>query len=566
MRRIVHHNFRFCLMTLSIVVPALIIAGPADAKPTQPAADSALHGYVLGRYASAEDELTRATRYLDDARAQDPGRLALARRTFDVAVAAGDRPLATDLARQLTSAGQTDSEVAMLRLVDAVLKKDWAGADAARTGLATAGYAVVVGPIVEAWTLHGRGQREAALAKLDPVNFTGFARSYVAEQRAHMLAAEGRWAEAAALYAELRIATAGGINFLRQGEADALAQGGDKAAALKLLEGNDPMIVAARQRLGSGKRIGALAPDARRGIGWMAARLASDLSRDKPVPLALLFARVGTFLAPEIAATWLINGDVLARSGQRESALLAYAQVPTSDPLFRAATARRAEVLAAMGRAGEAGAILKAATEAPDATVDDWTRLGDWHRNAERSAEAAVTYGRAIERAGRADAGWGLYFLRGSMLERSGNWPAAQADLREALYHSPDEPVVLNYLGYSLLDRGEALVEAARLVERAAKLRPGDGGIIDSLGWSQYRQGRFAEAVETLEKAAMLEPGDPTVADHLGDAYWQVGRRIDARFRWRAALDLDPDAKQKKSMTAKLDYGLDAATAMASLK
>jgi Flp pilus assembly protein TadD len=125
---------------------------------------------------------------------------------------------------------------------------------------------------------------------------------------------------------------------------------------------------------------------------------------------------------------------------------------------------------------------------------------------------------------------------------------------------------VLNYLGYSLLDRGEALVEAARLVERAAKLRPGDGGIIDSLGWSQYRQGRFAEAVETLEKAAMLEPGDPTVADHLGDAYWQVGRRIDARFRWRAALDLDPDAKQKKSMTAKLDYGLDAATAMASLK
>jgi tetratricopeptide (TPR) repeat protein len=540
----------------------LALAAPAMAKPTQPAADSALHGYVLGRYASAEDELARAARYFDTARAQDPGRLALTRRTFDVAVAAGDRPLATELAQQLAGAGQSDSDVAMLRLVDAVLKKDWAAADAARAGLASAGYAIVVGPIVEAWTLHARGKPDVALAKLDPANFTGFARSYVAEQRAHMLAAEGRWAEAAALYAELRIGTAGGINFLRQGEADALAQSGDKAGALKLLEGNDPMIVAARQRVEAGKRIGALAPDARRGIGWMAARLASDLSRDKPVPLALLFARVGTFLAPEIAATWLINGDVLARSGQRESALLAYAQVPAGDPLFRSAKARRAEVLDGLGRSDEAGAILLAATQAADATVDDWTRLGDWHRKADRSVEAASAYGKAITRAGTADAGWGLYFLRGSMFERSGNWSAAQADLREALYRSPDEPVVLNYLGYSLLDRGEALEEAARLVERAAKLRPGDGGIIDSLGWSLYRQGRFAEAVETLEKAATLEPGDPTVGDHLGDAYWQVGRRIDARFRWRAALDLDPDEKQKKSMIAKLDYGLDAATAM----
>jgi Flp pilus assembly protein TadD len=125
---------------------------------------------------------------------------------------------------------------------------------------------------------------------------------------------------------------------------------------------------------------------------------------------------------------------------------------------------------------------------------------------------------------------------------------------------------VLNYLGYSMLDRGQGVGEAATLIERAAKLRPGDGGIIDSLGWSQYRRGRFAEAVVTLEKAAVLEPTDPMVTDHLGDAYWQVGRRIDARFRWRAALDLDPTVDQKKLLVAKLDYGLDAALAMVSSK
>jgi tetratricopeptide (TPR) repeat protein len=321
----------------------------------------------------------------------------------------------------------------------------------------------------------------------------------------------------------------------------------------------------ARQRLEAGKRIGALAPDARHGIAWMMSRLAADLSRDKPVPLALLFARVGTFMAPDIAATWLIAGDVLTRSGQNESALLTYDRIPAGDPLSGPAQERRATVLEAMGRDKEAGALLQAATTRSGASADDWTRLGDWHRRADRFDAAIAAYGQAIARAGGADAGWGLYFLRGSMEERAGNWPAAQADLREALKRSPEEPIVLNYLGYSMLDRGENQAEAVALVERAAKLRPGDGGVIDSLGWAQYRQGRYADAVATLEKATALEPNDPTVAEHLGDAYWQVGRRIEARFRWRQALDLDPSTAQRKTLTAKLDYGLDAATALVGL-
>jgi tetratricopeptide (TPR) repeat protein len=330
-----------------------------------------------------------------------------------------------------------------------------------------------------------------------------------------------------------------------------------------VLTGNEPTVAAARARLEAGKRIGALAPDPRRGIAWMMSRLAADLSRDKPVPLALLFARTGTFMAPDIAATWLIAGDVLARSGQNESALIAYAAIPANDPLAGPAADRRASVLETLGRNADAGALLQAAVAAPDASADDWTRLGDWHRRADRFDAAIDAYSRAIATAGP-DAGWGLYFLRGSMNERAAHWPAAQADLREALKRSPDEPIVLNYLGYSMLDRGENQAEAVALVERAAKLRPGDGGVIDSLGWAEYRQGRYADAVTTLEKAIALEPNDPTVAEHLGDAYWQVGRRIEARFRWQQAIDLDPTAAQKKALIAKLDYGLDAALAMAA--
>lgn len=553
---------------LLLVLAAAPVAGlvPAPVAAARPIAadvpDSALHGYVLGRYAYADDELARAARYFDVARSQDPGRPALTRRAFDLAVAAGDQPRATALARQLVAAGAADSDVELVRLADAVERKDWKTAELARGGLADAGYAAVVGPIVDAWILFGRGQRGAGLAKLDPGAFSGFARSYIAEQRAHMLAADGQWAAAAGGYAELRAGGGAGLAFLRTAEADARAMAGDREAALKLLSGDDPTIVAARQRLEAGKRIGVLAPDAGRGIGWMMARLASDLSRDKPVPLALLFARVATFMAPELTPTWLICGDVLARSEQRESALLAYAEIPAGDPLAAAAKDRRAGVLESLGRDADAGKLLTGATTAGGATADDWTRLGDWHRRGDRFDAATAAYTTAIERSG-ADAGWGLFFLRGSMNERAGKWPAAEADLREALQRSPDEAIVLNYLGYSLLDRGERQAEAIGLVERAAKLRPGDGGVIDSLGWAQYRQGRYADAVASLEKAIALEPTDPTVTEHLGDAYWQVGRRIEARFRWRAALDLDPSAEQKQTLTAKLDYGLDAALAMA---
>ncbi len=552
------------LLVALAVIPATM---PATARETVPPEGDALHDYVLSRAALAGSDIQGAAHYLDSARNLDPRAPALARRAFDLALAAGDKPRSLELAASL-SADQQDSTTALIKLTDAVLRRDWTAAAAARTGLSTAGFNEVVGPIVDAWLLFGRGQPDAALAALDPAKFSGFARSYVAEQRAHMLGAAGRWRPAADAYAELLAGTGGGINFLRVGQADALAMGGDRAAALKALDSagqDDGPIRAARARLASGKRIGALAPDPRRAIGWLAARLASDLSRDKPVPLSLVFARVGTFLAPDIPATWLICGDVLARSGQGAAALLAYAQTPPGDALADSVRARRAEVLQGLDRDAEAGALLKAAASAKGADASDWLRLGDWYRSKDINTDAAAAYGRAIALTPAADA-WLPYFLRGSVRERGGDWAAAEPDLREALKRAPDEPVILNYLGYSLLDRGARIDEARTLIERAARLKPDDGGIIDSLGWVQFRQGQFADAMATLERAVALEPTDPTVGTHLGDAYWRVGRRIEARFRWRMALALDPTPTEAKVLQAKLDYGLDAALAMAAAK
>ena len=542
---------------------ALLLASAASAVAPAPA-DSALHGYVLGRYAFADDQLGAAARYFDMALDRDPGDVALLRRTFDLAVAAGDARLALSLANRLSGSDRNDSTVALVRLSDAVRRKDWAAADSLRTGITGAGYAQVVGPIVEAWVRFGRGDADGALALLDPDKQAGIAKSYIAEQRAHMLAAAGRYAEAAEAYRALMSATDTGINWLRVGLADALqAQG--KTADLEALFASAPgdlPLAGARQRAAAGRRIGPLAPDPKAGLAWMSVRLAADLSRERPVPLALVFARISTFLDPGMAVTWIMTGDVLARGGQEGAALTAYAKVPAGDPMAAVARTRTAGVLADTGRKAEALTLLEAAVAAPGAGVDDWVRLGDWYRAALRPGDAAAAYTKAIAVAGTPTP-WTLLFLRGSAYEQAGDWPRAEADLRAALAASPQEPVVLNYLGYSLLDRGLKLPEAQTLIEQAAKLRPDDGAIADSLGWAYYRTGQYARAVDALEAAAAAEPGDPTINDHLGDAYWRVGRKLEARFRWRAALDLEPTPQLKTALKTKLDYGLDYALAQA---
>ena len=199
---------------------ALLLASAAQAVPRL--ADTPSHGYILGRFADADDRLGDAARYYEEARKAEPGDVTLLRRTFDTAVAAGDQKLAFALARQLDAVKAGDSTVALVRLADALDRRDWDAADAARPGLADAGYAAAVGPIVEAWTLFGRGRTDAALAVVDPVKFQGFARSYVTEHRALMLSAARRWGDAAPLYAALLAGEARSVTRLRIAAAGAL--------------------------------------------------------------------------------------------------------------------------------------------------------------------------------------------------------------------------------------------------------------------------------------------------------------------------------------------------------
>jgi tetratricopeptide (TPR) repeat protein len=543
-----------------IALLLLAAATPALATPTALPRTA----YVLGRYAYLDHDVERAARLLESARLADPGSASITRQAWELAVAAGDQQRAFKLAQALGAAGNRDPEVVVTRLAEAVLKKDWPAVAQLRPGLGTVGWPQVAGPIIDAWAQFARGDSEGALAAMEPARAQGFMRAYLAEQRAHMLAALGRWDAAANAYRQVRAGNGTAASFLRQAQADALVMAGRKDEALAVLFPSDRPTAVARQRLEAGKRLGPLAPDARSALAWMFLRLSDDLARERAEPLALFFARLGSFMAPEQPLPWLSVAEHLAQAGQNQAALAALARVPSGLGLDELARSRRAEALEAMGAGKAAGDLLQAAAAAPGASVEDLVGLAAWHQRAGRPAEAAAAYGTAIDRFGASmgATAWNLHYLRAIMRDRAGDWLGAEADLNAALALFPDEAGVMNYLGYTLMDRGERLPEAQALIEKAARLRPGDGGIIDSLGWLQLKLGRVDEAVTTLERALALEPEDPTLIGHLGDALWQQGRRIEARFRWRQALAAAAEPEDKRRLQARLDYGLDAAPAM----
>ena len=179
----------------------------------------------------------------------------------------------------------------------------------------------------------------------------------------------------------------------------------------------------------------------------------------------------------------------------------------------------------------------------------------DLLRANERYAEAAAVLDRIIAEEGE-DADWRLLYMRGVALERAGRWPDAEKDLMRALKQQPEEPELLNYLGYTWIDRGERLDEALDMVRRASEANPRSGAMVDSLGWAYYRLGDYKNAVEKLERAAELEPSDPEINHHLGDAYWRVGRRLEAQFQWNKVLTLEPNAATKAAVESKIKTGL----------
>jgi Flp pilus assembly protein TadD len=240
-----------------------------------------------------------------------------------------------------------------------------------------------------------------------------------------------------------------------------------------------------------------------------------------------------------------------------ELAIKTYERVPSTSPLSHNARIQRALNLDQLDRTDEAVADLERIVEANASDREAALALGNILRARKKFAECADVYSKAIDSVPRTDkSDWMVLYFRGICYERSKQWPKAEADMKTALELSPDQPLVLNYLGYSWVDQGINLDEGMRMIRRAVEQRADDGYIVDSLGWAYYRMGDFENAVKYLEQAVELKPEDPTINDHLGDAYWRIGRRLEASFQWAHARDLSPEPEDLAKILEKLKTGL----------
>jgi Flp pilus assembly protein TadD len=340
--------------------------------------------------------------------------------------------------------------------------------------------------------------------------------------------------------------------------ADAAALVGEVAR-----DAGDPGLAALGDRLAAGEPIPwTSARNATEGMAEVFFTLALALNGEADPGYTLLYARIAAWLRPDHAEAVLLAASMLEEQQQFDLAVETYTAIPPDNASAFAAEIGRARALEAAGRGEAAVEVLRAVARGYPDLLSVHVALGDALRRMERWDEAAPVYETAVVLLGTPQPEhWSLFFSRAIVFERMKVWDRAEPDFRQALALNPDQPQVLNYLGYSFLEQNRNLDEALGMIERAVAQSPDSGYIVDSLAWGLFRLGRYAEAVEPMERASLLEPVDPVVTDHLGDIYWAVGRKMEARFQWRRALSFGPEEKEAARIRRKLEVGLDAVLA-----
>jgi tetratricopeptide (TPR) repeat protein len=539
------------LLAAAMVLPA----APASASVDDTAA---LTAYMRARAADGSGAAEQAARNYGAALALAPANEVLAARALSQAIAAGDRGLALQAARVLDSAGKLAPDGRLLLVGDAFRTKRWKEAQVQIERLEQDEVFSFMTPLLRAWLAQGSGKGKP-LTLLEATSGNALASAYASEHRPLLLIAGGKAKEGALALEPLLEDESIRSQRLRIAAAATLVRKGSRTEALAILKGDSDALVEARKRIGSGQRLGGeiLTPAA--GMAELVGRMALDLNGQEVPQLALSFARLATFLAPESAEAWLIAADLLAGQGRHEAALAALARVPRDDVFAGNAAERRMAVLVEADRTSEALAEARQAVAERPSEIDNWSRLGDILGQSRNHREAAAAYGKALDLvktgAGTRNPLWALWLLRGSALTQAGDWAAGKTALEEARRLAPDQAVVLNFLGYSQLERRENLAEAEKLIGEASRLQPDDAAITDSLGWAHYVRGDVGKAIELLERAAQGQPADAAIGEHLGDAYYSAGRRFEARYAWRAALH-HAEGPAADRLRTKIDTGL----------
>jgi tetratricopeptide (TPR) repeat protein len=539
---------------------ALLALTPASAR--NPAADNPALTYVQARAAAMSGQHGRSAELLATLADSNSGDATLNRKALAEAIGAGNMPLALRLARKAPPA-ELGVDARLLLVADELRRGRSERALAFVAGSDDEGNLQFLEPLIKAWAAVERRDMNAALTTIDQIPVASLLGPFRFENRAFILLKFRRTAEAEP-FARRAIGGAGGREArLRLALADGFLAADDRPRALAMVSEMGTETGPARRRIEAGRRTGQAIDGPAKAFAELLLGMAVDLNRLNSRALPISMAQVARYADPRNSAAAVLLALLLDGQGRVPEALAVLAQVPASDPLAAQARDTAARILVDEKRFGEALQLAQAGINARDAGVSDFARLGDVLYGAKRYHEAADAYGRAIALAqaqGLKSELWPLYLLRATALESSDRWPETKQALHAALALAPDQPLILNFLGYAKLERGEDLDAAEAMIRKASALAPDDASITDSLGWALYKRGRYADAIETLQRAAAKDPGQPEIHEHLGDALYSIGRRYEARFAWNAALVSAEDDVAAR-IRIKIDAGLTPATA-----
>lgn len=556
---------RNLLTSVSVVALGLAVV---FTTPAPVSAESLAGSYLAGRHASARNDFEIASQYYATALARDPANADLMESATLSYLAVGDVARALPLATRMLDEGHRSQVARMIITAGLIDEKDFAAVAAQE--VRSEGISPWIDGLVKAWALIGLDDVDGALAQFDMVSGDAGMSGIVLFHKALALATVGRYADSEAL---LAAETVGSAARTRRGviaRAEILSQLDRNADAVQSIAlafngATDPELDTLIARLDAGEKLPfTQAPTARAGIAEVFFTFAALLRAEQASSYyTLLHARMARHLRPDHVDATLLTADLLEELGQYKLAIEEYRGVDANDPAYHVAELGRAAALRRLDKVDQAIEVLDqlARTHGDLAVVH--STLGDTLRAQDEDQAAIVAYTKALDLTDKSDdRSWFLYFSRGIAYAQDGDSVAAEADFRAALAVNPDQPQVLNYLGYSLVEEQRKLDEALDMIERAVAASPDSGYIVDSLGWVYYRLGRYDEAVVQMERAVELEAVDPVVNDHLGDVYWAVGRKREAQFQWKRALSFiefsttDTEAEPDR-IRRKLEVGLD---------
>jgi tetratricopeptide (TPR) repeat protein len=539
-RDTMRQGFGRWLTGLAIMTGMAISGLPAYAKETtEPVKITSFSGaYLAARVAEGDNDLDSAITYYKQALAFAPGDTSLQQSLMLSLIAQGRFEESLVYADKLKAVPDVERFSRLALAVGSFHKKDFSKAEYWLKLSLESDLDRLISGVMTGWAKQGAGDASEAMASIDKLQGPDWFGLFKSFHRALIADASGLPEKADAIYAATLQDTATGAaapeTWMRNAQAYAsfLARKGDKDKALSVLDQAEAFapgkveISALRNKVTKGEKIEPFVSGPSDGASEILLDLATALNRGGGEPFVRLYLQYALALKPDSDAALVQLAAVSEQLKDGEGAIAFYRRIPDSSPLKQLSELQLGLNLADLDRYDEAIAHLKALVEAHPDDMRAYLALGGVYASKEDFRSAAGLYDKAVEvlkNPTRSD--WNVFYQRGIAYERLKEWPKAEPNFRKALELMPDQPQVLNYLGYSWVDMNINLEEGLAMIKKAVELRPSDGYIVDSLGWAYFRLGRFDDAVREMERAVSLKPEDPVLNDHLGDAYWRVGRR-----------------------------------------